>query len=209
MFVPRCNPSRWFLGASALVALAVAGCGAGTERNASLHPTAEKRLLSLVARARVDASGRDGSAMHAVLGEFVSEVKTLKASGQLGGATAIKLERTARATASRAGELHTTTAPAATATSGSQSSTAADPKAPASGSASNPPPAHPATKPGPATKPSPPAPKNQQKACKAPPPDHLRHHGNGSGHGGFRKPNCQDAGDRSSWGSSWNGADGG
>ena len=93
---------------SALVALAVAGCGAAGNQQ-KLHLTSEKRLLSLVARARVDASRHNGTAVHAVLGEFVSEVDTLRTSGQLSHATANNLTGEARATAGAASrQLHAT-----------------------------------------------------------------------------------------------------
>jgi hypothetical protein len=119
--VPRCKTPRWSLGGLALVALVVAGCGAAsTQQRASLHTSGEKRLLSLVARARVDASKHDGTAVHAVLGEFVSEVRTLNTSGQLSGTTAGKLDRAARLTATQAQQqLH----PASAANTATQTTT--------------------------------------------------------------------------------------
>ena len=123
--VPRCKTPRWSLGGLALVALVVAGCGAASsQQRASLHTSGEKRLLSLVARARVDASKHDGTAVHAVLGEFVSEVRTLNTSGQLSGTTAGKLDRAARLTAAQAQEqLH----PAAATTTAAQTTTVPTP----------------------------------------------------------------------------------
>jgi hypothetical protein len=120
--VPRCKTPRWSLGGLALVALVVAGCGAASsQQRASLHTSGEKRLLSLVARARVDASKHDGTAVHAVLGEFVSEVRTLNTAGQLSGTTAGKLDRAARLTAAQAQQqLH----PAAAANPAIQTTTA-------------------------------------------------------------------------------------
>jgi hypothetical protein len=120
--VPRCKTPRWSLGGLALVALVVAGCGAASsQQRASLHTSGEKRLLSLVARARVDASKHDGTAVHAVLGEFVSEVRTLNTSGQLSGTTAGKLDRAARLTAAQAQQqLH----PAAAADTATQTTPA-------------------------------------------------------------------------------------
>lgn len=104
--MPRWKTPRWTLGAPALVALAVAGCGAAASQP-KLHNTAEKRLLSLVANARVDATNHDGTAVRAVLGEFVSNIRTLRASGQLSGATAGRLGREARAAAAQAArQLH-------------------------------------------------------------------------------------------------------
>jgi hypothetical protein len=113
--VPCYRTPRWSLGALALVAVVVAGCGAASSRqNASLHANGEKRLLSLVARARADASKHDGTAVHVVLGEFVSEVRTLTTSGQLSGTTAGRLDRAARLTAVQAEQqLHPATANAA------------------------------------------------------------------------------------------------
>jgi hypothetical protein len=196
MFVPRCNPSRWSLGATALVALVVAGCDSGTRRNASLRPRSEKRLLSLVARARTDASGHHGSAVHAVLGEFVSEVERLKKAGQLGTATAAHLERAARATAAGAArELHATPPRTSGPTSASQTSTAADPNAPAR----NRTPARSGPRPAPTTKPSPPSLESGQEVCGAPRPGHLHRRDKGLGHGAFRDHNCQDGGIWSSW----------
>ncbi len=94
------------LGAPALVALAVAGCGAAASQP-KLHNTAEQRLLSLVARARADATEHDGAGVHSVLGEFVSDVQTLTAAGQLSPTTAGRLDRAARATAAQAArQLH-------------------------------------------------------------------------------------------------------
>lgn len=191
-----------------LVALVIAGCGSTSGPRASLHPSAEKRLLSLVARARVDASAHEGTAVSAVLGEFVSEVNTLKQSGQLRGTTAARLERAARATAaSAARRLHPkATHPAATASSGSsgsQTSTAADPAttttAPASASTpgqmsnSDTGPAQADTNPAlPAgADPALPADAKKQKSCSSPWSGH-HHHGRGLGHGGFGNPRCQD-----------------
>jgi hypothetical protein len=109
--VPRCNQPRWSLGALALVALSMAGCGAAAERSrASLHPAAERQLLSLVARARADASDHNGRAVRTVLGEFVSDVRTLRSSGQLSRTTATNLDRVARVTEAQAAkQLPTTT----------------------------------------------------------------------------------------------------
>jgi hypothetical protein len=120
--VPCYKTPRWSLGALALVAVVVAGCGAASsQQNASLHANGEKRLLSLVARAHVDASEHNGTAVHAVLGEFVSEVRTLNTSGQLSGTTAGSLDRAARLTAAQAErQLH----PAATANAATNASTA-------------------------------------------------------------------------------------
>jgi hypothetical protein len=122
--VPRCKTPRRSLGGLALVALValvVTGCGAASsQQRASLHTSGEKRLLSLVARARVDASKHDGTAVHAVLGEFVSEVRTLNTSGQLSGTTAGKLDRAARLTAAQAQQqLH----PAAVTNTATQTTT--------------------------------------------------------------------------------------
>jgi hypothetical protein len=81
----------------------------------------------LVVRARADATRQDGTAVHAVLGEFVAEVQTLKTTGQLTGTTAGRLDSEARTTAEQAAEqlhpakvatvqpnaaTHTTTTPA-------------------------------------------------------------------------------------------------
>jgi hypothetical protein len=221
MCVARWNPRRWSLGASALVALIMAGCGSTGQPRASLHPSAEKRLLSLVARARLDASARDGSAVSAVLDEFVSEVTTLKRSGQLGNSTAAHLERAARATAAgAASRLHPrATHAAATAgsgRSGPQTATAADPAttttAPASASTpsqiSNP-------GAGPArqhTNPALPAgaKTEKQKACRSPWSGHHQHDGKRLGRGGFGSPKCQDG--HYGWsgvGGGWHGGGGG
>jgi hypothetical protein len=127
--VPRCKTPRWSLGGLALVvalvALVVAGCGAASsQQRASLHTSGEKRLLSLVARARADASQHDGTAVHAVLGEFVSEVRTLNTSGQLSSTTAGKLDRAARLTAAQAQQqLH----PAATANTATEATSVPTP----------------------------------------------------------------------------------
>jgi hypothetical protein len=124
--VPRWNPSRWSLGASALVAVVVAGCGASsTHSNPSLHAGAEKRLLSLVARARTDATRHDGTAVDAVMGDFVSEVQTLKSSGQLTAGTAGSLAREARLTAAQASlQLRPAKSKGGTARATTQTSTA-------------------------------------------------------------------------------------
>jgi hypothetical protein len=104
--VPRWKTPRWTLGAPALVALAVAGCGASASQP-KLHSSSEKRLLSLVQSARTDAAHHDGSAVNAALGEFVSEVRTLTTSGQLSATTAGKLDQQARSTARQAAQqLH-------------------------------------------------------------------------------------------------------
>jgi hypothetical protein len=86
----------------------VAGCGAASApQKRSLHASAEQRLLALVSRARVAATAHDGTAVHTVLGEFVSEVQALKTSGQLTGSAAESLDREARTTAAQAAEqLH-------------------------------------------------------------------------------------------------------
>jgi hypothetical protein len=159
--VPRWNPPRRSLGASALVALVVAGCGTtSSQHKPSLHVTAEKRLLSLVERARADATKQDGTAVHAVLGEFVAEVRTLKTSGQLTATTAGRLDGEASTTAEQAArQLHprkvantepnaailTATTPAA-ATPPPTPTTGANPKAPTTSATGPPaPPSTPAT----------------------------------------------------------------
>jgi hypothetical protein len=119
----------------------VAGCGASsTHQKPTLHASAEKRLLSLVARARVDATAHDGTAVHAVLGEFVSEIQTLKTSGQLAGTIAASLDHEAHTTAAQAAErLHPAkppeTKPKTTAetTTAATSTIAATPTTPAVG----------------------------------------------------------------------------
>jgi hypothetical protein len=150
--VPCYRTPRWSLGALALVAVVVAGCGAASSRqNASLHANGEKRLLSLVARARADASKHDGTAVHVVLGEFVSEVRTLTTSGQLSGTTAGRLDRAARLTAVQAEQqLHPATANAAARANATQTVTP-DPAT----TTSTTPATTPATTPTPAATPTP------------------------------------------------------
>jgi hypothetical protein len=123
--VPCYKTPRWSLGALALVAVVVAGCGAASsQQNASLHANGEKRLLSLVARARVDASKHNGTAVHAALGEFVSEVRTLNTAGQLSATTAGRLDRAARLTAAQAEQqLHPTAANSAATANTTQTAT--------------------------------------------------------------------------------------
>jgi hypothetical protein len=150
--VPRWKTPRWTLGAPALVALAVAGCGAAASQP-RLHNTSEKRLLSLVTRARTDASNHDGSAVDADLGQFVSEVKTLTTGGQLSEITAGKLDREARATAAQA--VHQLRQKAAT-----KASTAATAVLPAGAT----------TTPASATNPSPPAQNTSPRAQNTGPP---------------------------------------
>lgn len=107
--MPRWKTPRWTLGAPAIVALVVAGCGASAHQT-KLHSSSEKRLLSLVQTARTDAAHHNGTAVHAVLGEFVSEVRTLTTSGQLSASTAGQLDQQARTTARQAAkQLHRAT----------------------------------------------------------------------------------------------------
>lgn len=159
--------------------------------------------------------------MSAVLGEFVSEVKTLKNSGQLGSTTAAQLERTARATAARAaGQLHRTQAldpthAATTATvspGASQSTPAVAPittTAPASASPPGESAADSSADPGrqDTNRPPPVAKTKKQNACKSPWAGHHHPDGKGLGHDGFAKPNCQGGGHHQwgSWSSSWHG----
>lgn len=157
--------------------------------------------------------------MSAELGEFVSEVKTLKQSGQLGRRTAARLEHAARATAAGAARLRPMAAhgaaAASTGLSDSQASTAADPAtittpAPAStpsqisgsGAGRPQPGANPAQSAGPR--------QVKQESCSSPLPHHHHHAGNGLGHDGFGGPQCQ-GGHRgwSSGGNDWQGGDGG
>jgi hypothetical protein len=183
--VPRCKTPRWSLGASALVALAVAGCGAAADQP-KLHNASEKHLLSLVAHARVDASSHDGGAVHAALGEFVSDVKTLKTSGQLSGAVAGRLDRAARATAAQAArQLHPATA-ANGATRASTVTTATRTTDPATTTQA----ADPATTTAPAANPMPPHgpppgaanAQPQGNPCAGVPGVSLPGHGHGDGH---------------------------
>jgi hypothetical protein len=172
--VPCYKTPRWSLGALALVAVVVAGCGAArSQQNASLHASGEKRLLSLVARARVDASKHNGTAVHAALGEFVSEVRTLNTAGQLSGTTAGRLDRAARLTAAQAEQqLHPATSNAASKANATQTATS-DPAT--------------TTSPTPATTPTPgatppgghPAPPNQPSPATNTPPQKA--HGNSQG----------------------------
>jgi hypothetical protein len=156
--VPRWNPPRRSLGASALVALVAAGCGTvSSQHKPSLHVTAEKRLLSLVARARADATKQDGTAVHAVLGEFVAEVRTLKTSGQLTATTAGQLDGEASTTAEQAAQqLHprkvATTEPNAAIQTATRPTAATPPPTPTTGAnakapttSANGPPAQPST----------------------------------------------------------------
>jgi hypothetical protein len=117
----------------------VAGCGAaGIDHKPSLHASAERRLLSQVARARVQATAHDGTAVHAVLGEFVSEVQTLEIAGQLTRTTAANLEHEARTTAAQAAERLRPAKPANTkpqATTRTTAATTTTPDAPAAAAA--------------------------------------------------------------------------
>jgi hypothetical protein len=167
--VPRWNPPQRSLGASALVAVVVAGCGAaGTQQKPALHASAEKHLLSLVARARADAERHDGAAVHAVLGDFVSEVRTLKTAGQLTGTTAVNLDGEAHAAAAQAKrQLHAAKSASAEPGATTQTSTApaaADATAPTTPTV---PPSDATTTPAPA-RPSPTAP--TPKATTSTPP---------------------------------------
>jgi hypothetical protein len=184
--VPRWKTPRWSLGASALVALAVAGCGAAADQP-KLHSASEKHLLSLVAHARVEASSHDGGAVHAALGEFVSDVKTLKTSGQLSGAVAGRLDRAARATAAQAArQLHPATA-AKGASGTSTVTTATQTTDPAATTQA----ADPATTTSPAANPTPPhgpppgAANDQPQGnrCYGVPRASLPGHGHGPAHG--------------------------
>jgi hypothetical protein len=183
--VPCWNPPRWSLGASALVALVAAGCGTtSSQHKPSLHATAEKRLLSLVARARADATKQDGIAVHAVLGEFVAEVQTLKTSGQLTGTTAGRLDSRARTTAEQAAQqLHPAKVAAAQANAATQTITTpaaanpATPPKPTPGANSNPAPAGNPPSPA-ATTPQP----NDQGSVGPAPPSPGHGHGHGYGH---------------------------
>lgn len=97
--VVRWNTMRSPLFVSALAALILAGCGASARRPGnSLHAAAERSLLRLVARARTDFSAGHGTAAHAVLGQFVAEVRTLHGSGQLSRTIAGRLDRQAHLT---------------------------------------------------------------------------------------------------------------
>lgn len=161
--MPRWKTPRWTLGVPALVALAVAGCGAAASRP-RLHSSSEKRLLSLVARARTDASTRNGPAVHADLGEFVSDVKTLTTSGQISRATAGKLDRQARATAAQAVEQlpRTPASAATTATTATTVTQAAGPSTTTTPATGHPTP--------PAQHTPPPPHKHDQGPGKTPPP---------------------------------------
>jgi hypothetical protein len=178
--VPCYKTPRWSLGALALVAVVVAGCGAASsQQNASLHANGEKRLLSLVTRARVDASKHNGTAVHAVLGEFVSEVRTLNTSGQLSGTTAGRLDRAARLTAAQAAQqLHP--ANAAAKANATQTATATTPD-PATTTSTTP-----ATTPTPGATPpgGTPAPPNQP----SPPTNTPSQNGQGNNQGGSPSP---------------------
>jgi len=101
--VARRNPSRWSLGASALAALAAAGCAAaqGDPRKPSLQTSGEHRLLSLIHDARAQAAAGNAVGVDTTLAQFVTAVHSLRASGQLSANTATVLDRRALAT-----ELH-------------------------------------------------------------------------------------------------------
>jgi hypothetical protein len=101
--------SRSLLGACGVVALTVVGCGASAARKPTLRPAGERRLLNLIAMARADASQHDETALHAALSQFVVDVGTLRASGQLSAATARSLERGAMATERQAASVSTST----------------------------------------------------------------------------------------------------
>lgn len=186
------------LGASALVALAVAGCGTAANQP-KLHNSSEKRLLSLVARARADAAKHRGTAVHAVLGEFVSDVQTLTTSGQLSRSSAHRLAREARATAAQAAhELHpkaaTTADASATTTQPATTITASTPAAgptPATKTTANTPARPPVRQHNPRQGPHGPA-----LTPPKPGPRHGHRHGHGgrpAGHGGAEKKNIARA----------------
>lgn len=218
----RWNPPRWSLGASSLVVLTIAGCGAGgNQSGASLHPGAEKRLLNLVSQARAYASKHDGTAVRAVLGEFVSDVRTLRSSGQLSGSMAGTLEREARSMSVQAAEQlhgagggqaggavnagqngsHTATAPGAAA---GTTTPAAHPSAPTNPASSTTPTPAPGSTGTHATS-VPPAAGQGGRACDHQWAGHHHHHGWGLGPGGFLHPDCANSGDNSG---GWNGGGG-
>lgn len=198
--MPRWKTPRWTLGAPALVALVVAGCGASANQT-KLHSSSEKRLLSLVQTARTDAAHHNGTAVHAALGEFVSEVRTLTISGQLSATTAGQLDQQARTTARQAAkQLH----PAikvqkntATTTTQAVATTAEPPtvSSPATQTASSPPATH-----------SDPGQDDDRSGSTWP-----RHHGHGyeRGYGHDGGSSGGQGGDARSWAKWWNYVTGG
>jgi hypothetical protein len=64
----------------------------------------EQHLLGLIASARNDVSANNGAALYATLSQFVTEVRTLRSSGELSAAIAAGLERQAVATEARAAQ---------------------------------------------------------------------------------------------------------
>ncbi|HEX3616957.1 MAG TPA: hypothetical protein VHU61_10490 [Solirubrobacteraceae bacterium] len=124
--------------------------------------------------------------MHAVLGEFVSEVQTLEIAGQLTGTTAANLEHEARTTAAQAAERlrpakPANTKPRATTRTTAATTTTPDAPAPAAAGVTPTPPAADAT-------PTPPADTTRSAAGGAPGQSDQgsdspwRGHGPGHGH---------------------------
>lgn len=202
--MPRWKTPRWTLGAPALVALAVAGCGAAASQP-KLHRTSEKRLLSLVARARTDASNHNGSAVHADLGEFVSDVETLTTSGQLSRTTAGRLDREARATAAQAAvQLHQKPATQGTTIATATSATASSATQPAdpTPSAGHPAPPVKNTPPPPNQKP----PTHNRAKQKPPKQNDQGHQGDGTDGPTWPDPGHQHGHGHADWSSSQSGA---
>lgn len=102
--MPRRNLERWSLVLVALAALcfAVSGAAASGAPSTSLRAQGEHRLLSLIARARADASRRNGIGVDAALSQFVSQVGVLHGAGQLSDAAAASLDQLALATETQA-----------------------------------------------------------------------------------------------------------
>lgn len=100
--------SRCTLGAAALAAIAVAGCGTAGDPSgrdqAALRTANEQHLLKLIATARADAAANDGAGVESTLSQFVAQVKTLRSSGALSVATATALDRRAVETGRRAAQ---------------------------------------------------------------------------------------------------------
>lgn len=113
--------------------MAIAGCGAsaGDQSAAALHAKDEQHLLTLIQRARSDASARNDVGVDSDLSQFIAAVNQLRGSGKLKAATAAMLDRRALATEAQASQQlqHTTTTLDVAKTTTSAASSAATPAA--------------------------------------------------------------------------------
>jgi hypothetical protein len=102
------HPAVLLLATLASVALVLGGW-AGAQASAKpatgrheLTASQTQRLLALVATARADATAHKAKAVFSTLSDFTSYVQSLRASGSIDGATAVKLLLRARITESQA-----------------------------------------------------------------------------------------------------------